>query len=84
MFSYHLYQKKLKVIFRNNLKKNIEKKWCEWCEGCDYQQVIPKNSTKMVQEWCKGYIDVLYGEGEGGGSYCWCCDMAFSLKVINI
>jgi hypothetical protein len=48
-----LYQKKLKVIFRNNLKKNIEKKWCEWCESCDYQQVIPKNSTKMVQEWCK-------------------------------
>lgn len=53
MFSYHLYQKKLKVIFRNNLKKNIEKKWCEWYEGGDYQQVILKNSTKMVQEWCK-------------------------------
>ena len=63
MFSYHLYQKKLKVIFRNNLKKNIEKKWCEWCESCDYQQVIPKNSTKMVQglDWC-----VIWGRGRRG------------------
>ena len=27
---------------------------------------------------------MLYGEGEGGGSYCWGCGMAFSLKVNNI
>lgn len=70
MFSYHLYQKKLKVIFRNNLKKNIEKKWCEWCESCDYQQVILKNSTKMVQEWCKNGARIrlrcIMGKGKEG------------------
>lgn len=58
MFSYYLYDFLLKVILKNKLKKNIEKKWCKWCESCDYQQVIHKNSTKMVQEWCK-----VYGKG---------------------
>ena len=50
MFSYHLYQKKLKVIFRNNLKKSFGLFWCEWCRSADTEQIIYKNGSKMVQE----------------------------------
>jgi hypothetical protein len=53
MFLHHLYHFLLKVVLKNKLKKNIEKKWCEWYECGDYQAVIHKNGTKMVQEWCK-------------------------------
>ena len=53
------------------MKKNIEKKWCEWYEGGDYQQVIYVSFEKMVQEWCKVGAVVLsigvgFREGKGG------------------
>lgn len=51
MLSYYLNDFLLKVIFRKILKKNIAKKWCEWYEGGDYQQVIYHFVTKMVREW---------------------------------
>lgn len=34
-----------------NLKKNLCKKWYEWYEDSEYQQVIHHFLMKMVREW---------------------------------
>lgn len=40
MSSYYLNDFLIKVVFRKIPEKNIAKKWYEWYEGADYQQVI--------------------------------------------
>lgn len=49
MLSYHLYQKKLKVIFRNNLKKILRKNGANGARVV----IISKLSSKIVRKWCK-------------------------------
>lgn len=49
MFSYHLYQKKLKVIFRNNLKKIL----AYFGANSTRVVIISKLSPKIVRKWCK-------------------------------
>lgn len=63
-----------------NLKKSFSKKWYEWYEGSEYQQVIHRfvseNGTRMVRLWWLwyyGYVVIVlwkvsYGEGVREGT----------------
>ena len=54
MSSYYLHDFFEKVFLRNDSRKNLCKKWYEWYEGSEYQQVIHRfvseNGTRIVRE----------------------------------